>query len=99
MPTYEYRCPNGHTFEKFYPQVNDRRRLRCPTCGKTAERIISGGGGIVFKGSGFYATDYKRSGGDPDGKPPKKDGEGKTAGGESKPANESAPKKTDSSDK
>jgi putative FmdB family regulatory protein len=102
MPTYEYRCPNGHTFEKFYPSVSDRRKLRCPTCGKTAERVISGGTGILFKGSGFYATDYKRTAA------PKEDGGG---GGsdkpekdakpaESKPASESKPnKKTDSSDK
>jgi putative FmdB family regulatory protein len=62
MPTYEYRCPKGHVFEKFFPQMTNSRRLRCPTCGKLAERLISGGGGLVFKGSGFYITDYKRSG-------------------------------------
>lgn len=62
MPTYEYRCPAGHVFERFYPRVTDRRRLPCPKCGKRAERQISRGGGLVFKGSGFYATDYKRAG-------------------------------------
>ncbi|HXQ27735.1 MAG TPA: zinc ribbon domain-containing protein [Gemmatimonadales bacterium] len=62
MPTYEYRCPNGHVFEKFSPRMTAGRPLRCPTCGKMAERVISGGGAIVFKGSGFYATDYKRAG-------------------------------------
>jgi putative FmdB family regulatory protein len=65
MPTYEYRCPKGHVFEKFFPQMTNSRRLRCPTCGKLAERLISGGGGLVFKGSGFYITDYKRSGAPP----------------------------------
>jgi putative FmdB family regulatory protein len=65
MPTYEYRCPQGHVFEKFFPQMTKSRRRRCPTCGKLAERLISGGGGLVFKGSGFYATDYKRSGAPP----------------------------------
>ena len=97
MPTYEYRCPNGHTFEKFYPRMTDRRKLRCPTCGKTAERIISGGAGLVFKGSGFYATDYKRSG------EPKSDGdksEKEAKPKESKPASDATPaKKKDSSDK
>jgi len=88
MPTYEYRCPKGHVFEKFYPQMNDRRRVRCPTCGKTAERLISGGAGLVFKGSGFYITDYKRAG-------EKQDSESKPP--ESKPAERS--KKKDSGDK
>ena len=62
MPTYEYRCPAGHTFEKLYPTMNHSRRVKCPTCGKLAERQISGGAGLVFKGSGFYITDYKRAG-------------------------------------
>src|SRR5256885_8510355 len=61
MPTYEYKCPAGHVFDKFYPAMNSNRRLKCPTCGKMAERQISGGAGLVFKGSGFYATDYKRA--------------------------------------
>ncbi|HEX4629222.1 MAG TPA: zinc ribbon domain-containing protein [Gemmatimonadales bacterium] len=62
MPTYEFKCPAGHRFEKFYPTMNDRQRVKCPTCGKMAERLISGGAGLVFKGSGFYITDYKRAG-------------------------------------
>ncbi|HXL34242.1 MAG TPA: FmdB family zinc ribbon protein [Gemmatimonadales bacterium] len=62
MPTYEYRCPAGHVFDKFYPTMNSNRRVKCPTCGKMAERQISGGSGLVFKGSGFYITDYKRAG-------------------------------------
>jgi len=62
MPTYEYKCPAGHAFEKFYPTMNSSRRVKCPTCGKMAERQISGGTGLVFKGSGFYITDYKRAG-------------------------------------
>jgi putative FmdB family regulatory protein len=91
MPTYEYKCPAGHEFEKFYPRMNDRRYLPCPTCGKRAERVISGGAGLLFKGSGFYITDYKRA------------GEKQPAEGESKspPAAETKPakKKTDSGDK
>src|SRR5256712_44778 len=38
MPTYEYKCPAGHVFEKFYPTMNSSRRVKCPTCGKMAER-------------------------------------------------------------
>ena len=60
MPTYEYKCPEGHLFEKKFPRITSHRHAKCPKCGKRAERQISGGAGLVFKGSGFYATDYKR---------------------------------------
>lgn len=62
MPTYEFKCPKGHVFEKYYPTITNTRRLKCPKCGKMADRLISGGAGLVFKGSGFYITDYKRAG-------------------------------------
>lgn len=74
MPTYEYRCPKGHRFEKFFPRISNRRSVACPECGARAPRLISGGAGLVFKGSGFYITDYKRGG---EAKP--SEGEGKTA--------------------
>src|SRR2546430_13579103 len=51
MPTYEYKCPAGHVFEKFYPTMNYKRREKCPTCGKPAERQISGGAGLRFQGA------------------------------------------------
>jgi len=66
MPTYEFKCPKGHVFEKYYPTITNTRRLKCPKCGKMADRLISGGAGLVFKGSGFYITDYKRKGEKPD---------------------------------
>lgn len=62
MPTYEYRCSAGHLFEKTFPRITSKRHATCPVCGKRAERLISGGAGVHFKGSGFYATDYKRAG-------------------------------------
>ena len=63
MPTYEYRCPDGHEFEKFVQKISlASAELPCPVCGKTAERRISAGGGLVFKGSGFYITDYGKDG-------------------------------------
>ncbi len=62
MPTYGYRCPScGHEYEKLQ-KISDSARIKCPQCGKKGERLISGGAGIVFKGSGFYETDYKRAG-------------------------------------
>jgi putative FmdB family regulatory protein len=61
MPTYEYRCPEGHLFEKFQT-MTDKPRARCPVCGRPATRKISGGAGLVFKGSGFYITDYGKDG-------------------------------------
>ncbi|MDH3290097.1 MAG: zinc ribbon domain-containing protein [Gemmatimonadota bacterium] len=65
MPTYAYRCPQcGHTYEKLQ-KITDDTRAKCPECGTRGERVITGGAGLVFKGSGFYATDYKRSGTEP----------------------------------
>lgn len=91
MPTYEYKCPKGHVFEKKFPRITSQRHAKCPKCGKRAERQISGGGGLVFKGSGFYATDYKR----PAGTSEKADQAAEKAPAESKPK----PKKDSSSDK
>ena len=62
MPTYEFRCPSGHSFERFYRKIADAvTELECPVCGKVATRQLSGGAGLVFKGSGFYLTDYGRN--------------------------------------
>jgi putative FmdB family regulatory protein len=72
MPTYEYRCPEGHSFERFYRKMSDAApELACPQCGKIAERRLTGGAGLVFKGSGFYLTDYGKNAhrkGAPEGK-------------------------------
>ena len=58
MPTYEYRCPNGHAFE-LVQRISDDPVGECPECGAEAERVISGGAGFLFKGDGFYITDYR----------------------------------------
>lgn len=81
MPTYEYQCPEGHEFE-LLQKMSDKSRAKCPVCGKPATRKISGGAGLVFKGSGFYITDYGK-----DGKGPRKP-ESDSSSAESKPASE-----------
>jgi putative FmdB family regulatory protein len=58
MPTYEYRCPKGHEFELFQ-RISDEPGAACPECGEAAERQISAGAGFLFKGDGFYITDYR----------------------------------------
>jgi putative FmdB family regulatory protein len=64
MPTYEYACAKcGHHFEQFQ-SMRDAPLKKCPKCGKPAlKRLIGGGAGLIFKGTGFYITDYKKSGG------------------------------------
>jgi putative FmdB family regulatory protein len=59
MPTYEFRCPLGHEFERFYRSIGTAEaQTACPECGQMAERMMSAGAGLLFKGSGFYLTDY-----------------------------------------
>ena len=58
MPTYEYRCPKGHEFDLFQ-RMSDEPLAACPECGEIAERLLSGGAGLIFKGEGFYVTDYR----------------------------------------
>ena len=61
MPTYEFRCPDGHEFEKFYRTISTAEaEAICPQCGKAAERMMSPTG-FAFKGSGFYLTDYGKN--------------------------------------
>ncbi len=61
MPTYDYQCTAGHHFEKIH-KMSETPRVKCPTCGQPSARQISGGAGLVFKGSGFYITDYGKDG-------------------------------------
>ncbi|HFE64520.1 MAG TPA: zinc ribbon domain-containing protein [Caldithrix sp.] len=60
MPTYRYHCKTcGYEFEKFSSISSYNKQLECPVCHNLAELAISGGSGLIFKGSGFYETDYK----------------------------------------
>jgi putative FmdB family regulatory protein len=65
MPTYEYECSKcGHELEVFQPMKAGPLK-KCPACGRlTLRRKISGGAGLIFKGTGFYITDYKKKPGE-----------------------------------
>ncbi len=107
MPTYEFRCPDGHDFEKFYRSISAApAEVQCPRCGAVATRLMSAGGGLVFKGSGFYITDYGKDGKKGQAVAPAKSDSSKPESGAAekpvasvpstapKPAAESAPKTT-----
>jgi putative FmdB family regulatory protein len=60
MPTYEYECTKcKYKFEEFQ-KITDKPLLKCPKCKGKLRRLITGGAGIILKGSGFYVTDYKK---------------------------------------
>jgi putative FmdB family regulatory protein len=97
MPTYEFRCPNGHEFEKFYRSISGApTEVACPTCGKIAERQLSGGAGLVFKGSGFYITDYGKDGKKPQTPAPVAGGGGGPTAGSDTTSAKSETKSSDS---
>jgi putative FmdB family regulatory protein len=84
MPTYEYECKKGHRFERLQAITAGPLR-KCVECGSSAKRLISSGTGLIFKGSGFYITDYKRKGfGSPEAKLEAKS-KANSSGGDAKP--------------
>ena len=63
MPTYTYQCKScGASFDLFHA-MSARPRPKCAECGGACKRLIGTGAGIIFKGSGFYETDYKKGSG------------------------------------
>jgi putative FmdB family regulatory protein len=91
MPTYEYECDKcGATFERFQRITEDPVK-KCPECGGSVRRLIGAGAGVIFKGSGFYATDYRSESYKREAK--KEEGLGKTSESKS-----SETKKSDKSD-
>lgn len=92
MPTYEYLCRKcGHAFEEFQ-SMSEEPLTRCPECGTdNLARVMGTGGGIIFKGSGFYVTDYRKT--DPAGRADtgKRDAEKKEKTKEKSGAAEPAP--------
>jgi putative FmdB family regulatory protein len=90
VSTYDYKCREcGHAFEEYQPITADPLVV-CPKCGKhTLKRVMGTGGGLIFKGSGFYQTDYKKDGSRPSASTDKKKTDTKTTEkkeGETKPA-------------
>ena len=65
MPTYDYECAKCGKYEKFQ-KMSDEPMKTCPKCGGKVHRLIGGGSGIIFKGTGFYDTDYKKKSGSKD---------------------------------
>jgi len=92
MPTYEYECGHcGKSFEKFQ-SISAPPLKRCPKCGHKVKRLLGRGAGLIFKGSGFYTTDYRSEGYKKAQKAEKADGGEKkgTAKESPKPAAETA---------
>jgi putative FmdB family regulatory protein len=61
MPTYEYECEACHHHFEEFQSMTEKPLQKCPKCGKKVKRLISAGAGFIFKGSGFYITDYKKN--------------------------------------
>ena len=100
MPTYEYQCAKGHAFELFQ-RITEKPKAKCPQCGAKATRVISGGAGLIFKGSGFYITDYGKDGkgarkAESSEPPPAAEGTGKADSKTEKPAPKASDEKASS---
>lgn len=95
MPTYEYRCGGCREEFEIFQSIKDKPKRRCPSCGESRlERLISGGGAVLFKGSGFYETDYRSADYKKKAEAEKKAGEPKSdAKTEAKPADKPGKKK------
>jgi putative FmdB family regulatory protein len=97
MPTYEYECKIcGYTFDAFQ-SMSDEPLKSCPQCGKEVRRLIHGGAGIIFKGSGFYVTDKKGSGSSASSKVPAKSQEAQSQTSQESKSQETQSQKTQES--
>ena len=62
MPTYEYECQKCHHRFELFQSIRDRPKRTCPKCRGRVRRLLGTGAGLIFKGSGFYITDYRKAG-------------------------------------
>ncbi|MBN2031149.1 zinc ribbon domain-containing protein [bacterium] len=98
MPTYEYQCKRCRHLFEIFQVISEKPVRKCPSCGGEVKRLIGPGSGLIFKGSGFYITDYKKkeagtrkeigSGSKKEGAESKKNGETKKGQTEKKSTNE-----------
>ncbi len=87
MPTYDYKREDGTFFELYQP-ITAEPLTKCPTTGQPVQRVISGGTGFIFKGSGFYQTDYVAKPTDDKSSEPKTDDKKTESTSNSKPKDE-----------
>jgi putative FmdB family regulatory protein len=92
MPTYEYECKSCHHNFEAFQSMSEKPLSECPQCGYELRRLINGGSGIIFKGSGFYVNDKNKGAAGSEGKSRgEKGGEKSDSGGETKTACASCP--------
>lgn len=60
MPTYDYRCPDCQHEQEHFHGINEKPHVKCEECGKRMKKLMGKGAGVVFKGPGFYETDYRK---------------------------------------
>ncbi len=95
MPTYEYKREDGTTFE-IIQKMSEPALETCPTTGQKVKRIISGGGGVVYKGDGWYVTDYKNGGKKSASTPPAETSESSASEANTQPSKSEASKEAQS---
>ena len=95
MPTYEYRCQECEETCEFLQPFSSPPKRKCPACGKhRLKKLISGGAGLIFKGSGFYITDYRNSDYDKAAKADKEGGKSKSDDSKSGDSSKDSSKKS-----
>ncbi len=92
MPTYDYECTTCEHAWELFQSISENPKRKCPSCGKlTAQRLIGAGAAVLFKGSGFYQTDYRSDSYKKGAKEDSKSAESSAKATESKPKSESTP--------
>lgn len=89
MPTYEYECRSCGQITDVFHNMTAKRRVKCPECGGCTKKLFGSGAGIIFKGSGFYETDYKRRSVPRNGEAKADTNDAKPSGSESESSSES----------
>jgi putative FmdB family regulatory protein len=99
MPTYSYQCKKCEAVADHFHGINAKPRIKCEECGGACKRLIGTGSGIIFKGSGFYETDYKQKSGKPSDKTESKSADVKKTETKSKSSDSKTKSKSTASSK